>query len=810
MSAGHGRPAAGHDPGHLTASNHEAGQLLGLVLVAVGALALLCTRAAMAVDPVASPLPRNLFVRLDAGAALVVAAVTWRMVERARRTAIDGSGSSAPLRRLALRDLATLWGLWWVTVGLSAVMVHRIELPDALATAVTFRPHGTAALGLAVGRVVLALAAAIVIGAVAVGLERHGRTLWGLVGLLAVAGWVSRVAEPELDGLARAVVSLAASADHLALGLAVAQLARPRAGRSTPPSRRWAPWAGAAAALLLGLALAALAVDPVARAAAGSHDLGLWRAVAGTLVAGALLVAAATSGSAPWSRRRWVERSLAVAAPGLLLVHELAFVVVVRRYPERLVEDASGVWLAANASPALVWATLIAGTFGVLGTWVAGALRSRHDLRPFLASPLTVAALTAFAFTVRLVTLLNVAPQRTDGGDPRFYHVTANLVAHARGFPEPLNWLNDETFRASALHGPLYPLLLSISSRFGGTEYVDHKLFSLVIGAGVVLVAVLLARQVAGPGVAVVAGLLAALYPNLWILDSILFPEPLAALLSTLAVLAAFRWRAAPSFRASALLGVVIALGALARGEGVLLLGLLVAPCMLLFRPMAMRRRFEHCVLVGVAFLLVISPWTIRNVRVFEHFVPLSTNSNELLVYANCDTTYRGEYLGHWDFYCQERIRDVQGEFLGDESETALEWRRVALEYARDHVDQLPKVLAARVLRQWELYAPRQNIEFGDAEGRDVTSAKVALAMYYPLMALAVVGAVAHRRARGWLLPLLVPFAGVTFVALYAYGNTRFRAPAEPVLCVLAAMGLAVLAARMRDRRAGREQVARG
>ncbi len=88
----------------------------------------------------------------------------------------------------------------------------------------------------------------------------------------------------------------------------------------------------------------------------------------------------------------------------------------------------------------------------------------------------------AGGFLVRVATWLTIAPQKTDGGDPLFYHVTANTIARGRGFPEPLNWLDSATQIPSAVHGPLYPVVLSISSRLGGTTYVDHKFVSILIG----------------------------------------------------------------------------------------------------------------------------------------------------------------------------------------------------------------------------------------------------------------------------------------------------------------------------------------
>ena len=40
-----------------------------------------------------------------------------------------------------------------------------------------------------------------------------------------------------------------------------------------------------------------------------------------------------------------------------------------------------------------------------------------------------------------MIALLTIAPARVDGGDPLFYHTTANVLAAGRGFPEPLHWI---------------------------------------------------------------------------------------------------------------------------------------------------------------------------------------------------------------------------------------------------------------------------------------------------------------------------------------------------------------------------------
>ena len=110
---------------------------------------------------------------------------------------------------------------------------------------------------------------------------------------------------------------------------------------------------------------------------------------------------------------------------------------------------------------------------------------------------------------------------------------------------------------------------------------------------------------------------------------------------------------------------------------------------------------------------------------------------------------------------------------------------RSAFNYARDHVGELPRVVTLRVLRQWELFRPLQNVSLAGIEGRNRDASTMGLLMFYGLAGLSIVGAISMRRRRIPLLPIGVQFLGVTITAAYTYGTVRFRAPAEPALCVL-------------------------
>ena len=523
----------------------------------------------------------------------------------------------------------------------------------------------------------------------------------------------------------------------------------------------------------------------------------------------------------PVSRRSPVTSTLVSSIPvpsipvvatifGGVVLGDTAIDVVARQHVERVVETRGRVLLLDGPIlPTLLWSLVLAVAVGLvivtIGSIVTSRLRDRRWTLPSFA--VSALSISAGAFVVRFATLLSVAPTRTDGGDPLFYHATANILARGGGFPEPLNFIAHQDWFASALHGPLYPVVLSFSSRLGGSTYVDHKLLSILIGTGVVALTMLVARRVAPPDrstpIALIAGGLAAIYPNLWLVDGVLFPEGLMAFFTLAVVYFAYRWRERPIPLLALAMGATTALAALTRGEGLLLSVLVITPWILMRRDLPWRRRLLQLAAAAVACIVVLAPLMIRNLRSFDDFVPLSTNGNELFVYANCDDTYSGSFLGFWQWDCQQRLRDQGIDATGDEAAKSLFWREIGFEYARENAGQLPKVVTARVLRQWDLFRPWQNADLAPVEGRNRNAARAGLVMYYGLVAGSIAGVVSLRRHRRPVLPLVAQIVSVTLTAAYAYGTTRFRVPAEPVLCILAAAGFWPLYLRVRRRRPG-------
>ncbi len=785
------------------------------LLISFGATMLLIDRVATATSSTNGWFGR-LLAHFDVGRSIIVVAVSvamlayWVGSDRVQRMSV---------RTWCLRCAAAAYSLWLIAVIAAIAALHPATSGrQLLSTLVFFRPIRSGAIidGLGIGPLLLELAlVAVIVPFIGRFLRAPIRpvgqlTLDGyrLGVLLAVVGIAIRLGAIATDHRnPTGILSTLGDLDLLGAALAIVTWLK-RSGtriddhgdapgvRSLPVTMPVAAFAIAAIAFVL---LAVAVRQPLVPGPESAGSLSL-QTLLGTVIAAAVVMAVCSSLTVGlWSRTTWW---LALMAPGLLLFHETLFVIVARQYVERISTGVLGVHLDGVAFPPLLWAFVASAAIGLVVSAVvlqpmAYALGRMRAANWFVLSSVGVVAI---GFVWRVIALLTIAPIRTDGGDPLFYHTTANTLAAGRGFPEPLNWIAYGKEMKSALHGPLFPVVLSFFSRLGGTTYFDHRMAAAMVGTLVVLGVLLVGRYLGGRSVAIIAGLIASFYPNLWLIDGVLFPEGLMAALVVFTILAAYTWNDRPNWKLAAGLGALVALAALTRGEGIFLIPLLVLPIMVGHKTLAKKQRWKQLGVACIACGVVLAPWMIRNVMAYEKFVPLSTNGNEVLVYANCNEAYNGKFIGFWYFGCQERLRAEFGEPPGDESQRASYWRKIGLRYAKDHADRLPEVVLARIGRQWDVFRPWQNTEFAPIEGRNKNGARVGLISYYALVAFGINGVRVLRKRRIKLLPLTAQFMSVTITAAAAYGTVRFRAPAEPVLCLLAAVGVAPLLSRIRRR----------
>lgn len=403
-----------------------------------------------------------------------------------------------------------------------------------------------------------------------------------------------------------------------------------------------------------------------------------------------------------------------------------------------------------------------------------------------------LAGIVALGVLVRIAYLLTWGHDVQGYGDWNFFHWQANAIADGQGFLEPFRLRLGHELRPSAAHPPLYPLLLSGPSVLGLDSVMAHRAAGVLCGGATIALVGLVGRRAGGAALGARLGLAAAavcaLYPLMIAVDGALMSETLFGALIAAMLLAAYRFHERPGTARALVLGALIGLATLTRAEAILFLPFLVLP--LAWR--AASHRWRTGLLALAACLLVIAPWTIRNVAVFDDFVFVSTNDSTVVAGANCERTYYGDRIGGWVVQClPPRTQD-------DEGAQGAVTRQQGMDYALDHVGRWPVVVGARFLRVWDLYDPAQELDF--AEGRDRGTEIAGVAVYYLLLLLAIPGALLlRRRGVGWLI-LLSPIAVVVVAAIVGYGTPRLRHSFEPALCVLAAAGGLLIWDRLRGR----------
>ncbi len=397
-----------------------------------------------------------------------------------------------------------------------------------------------------------------------------------------------------------------------------------------------------------------------------------------------------------------------------------------------------------------------------------------------------LAAWTLLALVIRVLSVLGRA-HRTPSGDAFFYNGAANLLVQGKGFISPVFYYWDHRSVQSAAYPAGFTFVLAPISLVGLTSFFAHRMWCAVLGAIAVTVCGLAGREIGGERVGLISAFLVAVYPNIWMSDEMALSETIVPLVVALVLLAAYRFRRAPTLRSGIWLGLALGVAVFTRDE-LSLLGLLVlVPIVLRAGALSWRRRLTILVAGTLSAFLVVAPWVGFNLSRFRDPVFISTGLGPTLASTDCAQTWSGPLIGYWSLQC---AGEVPSRPNADESQASAAAKAFAMRFIRAHESRLPTVALARIGRGFALFHPIQEIDLDAAETRPLHWALIGLWMYYALSALAIVGAVVLRKRRVLLFPLAGVGVTVVVAMVLAFGNTRYRMPFEVCLVVLAAAAI--------------------
>jgi 4-amino-4-deoxy-L-arabinose transferase-like glycosyltransferase len=423
-------------------------------------------------------------------------------------------------------------------------------------------------------------------------------------------------------------------------------------------------------------------------------------------------------------------------------------------------------------------------------TRAAPARPGRGRLAVGYALPGVLAAALVFRVIVVLTTPHFVP--HTDAAD--YDRIAVSLADHGR-FPSSILAPHGGP---TAYRTPLFPLALAAIYKVVGvatasTRWEAGRLLEAVFGVIAVALIYLIATRVWDRRAGLVSAAIAAVYPPLVLVGSSLMSESLFIPLVLGAVLAALVHRESPHrWRWAIAAGVLVGLAALTRSNGVVL----VIPVGFLAwsrRPRWTWKALQSPVVVVLAMVVTLVPWTIRNQDVFHSFVPISTEGGYALAgtyspYAAAET----KYPAMWGppFYQQSAL--LARHPADNEAQLSSGLVSDAVHYAEHHPSYVVKALYWNTLRMLNLVGPGFERYLAPYQSYPKWLASDSVYAFWVLGLLALGGCfVAAARRAPWALwgcPVAVFCSAVLFL-----GSTRYRSPADPFLIMLAALALLAL-----------------
>jgi 4-amino-4-deoxy-L-arabinose transferase-like glycosyltransferase len=333
-----------------------------------------------------------------------------------------------------------------------------------------------------------------------------------------------------------------------------------------------------------------------------------------------------------------------------------------------------------------------------------------------------------------------------------------------------------------------------------GPSVKPARIAQALLGTAVVGLVGLVALELFGQTVALIALGLAAVFPPLVELSSVLVAETLLTFFELLAVWSVLRARRSDhAWRWAVAAGLATGLAALTHQNGILLLIPLVVGLWGLRSRRAVpastsgasfRARAATPAILVAAALVTIAPWMIRNQVVMHQFVPISDESGITLA-GTYNPTSAADHRIPWGWRYYKAISADRGLYRGAHtlSEPALSSRLESrvLDYVGDHPLSPIEVAFHNTLRLFELEGSFPWRASAGSIGVNTGLARIGVLTFWLVCALAV-GGLFTRAARGaprWIWGVPVLFAlSIVFVNVE---TPRFREPIDPFLILLAA-----------------------
>ncbi len=411
---------------------------------------------------------------------------------------------------------------------------------------------------------------------------------------------------------------------------------------------------------------------------------------------------------------------------------------------------------------------------------------------------------TAVGLGIRLGTVFG-RPGRVAGGDAYYNHNAANLLVAGQGFINPFLYYPHGLHHhvQTASWPPLFVFVLAAASLVGAKSFFAQRIWCCIIGAGGIVLCGYVGREIGGRRVGLIAAMLVAVYPNIWMSDELALSETLSPVLVALVLLTAYRFWKRPGLWNVVWLGASIGLAALGRDELSLLAVFILVPLALLAKTLTWWRRIALLGIGGLVALLLVAPWVGYNMSRFSR-----PRVHQLRF-------RRHPGFGQLQLHLQRPVRGVlvlgmrggRGETFGDEAPCGRVGPRFRGASPTPSTTSGPTKTGCSRWRWLGSAAPsvsstRSNRSSSTPGWRPAptTGRSSACSCTTPSSLLSVGGVIILRRRRIPVFPLLAIGLDVAISVALTFGQTRYRSTFEVSLVLLASVQLDWFWSRLRRR----------
>lgn len=412
-----------------------------------------------------------------------------------------------------------------------------------------------------------------------------------------------------------------------------------------------------------------------------------------------------------------------------------------------------------------------------------------------LRSHLPAISTFCLALLVRVVYNLTVARHYTPQHDSLYYYMLGVHIVTEHCFCV-------QPYIATVYRAPLWPAIIAGIVGLLGQHAELPRYFLCLVGSGTCVLVYVFARDLFGWRVGLLAGLAAAIYPELYIYDGWLYTESLYIFLFFAFCYAVYRLQRDRKRANWIWCGVLLGLLSLTRPNGILVLVLFLFWAVIMGWRKALPWRVLAKSAAGITLItaILVVPWTIRNYNVSHAFVPVATGDGTVLLGAYntmsvYSPSYSGGYPGSWinPLLSSPAIGHKYPDFCVPTCEVGRDiyFKDEAIQWIRNNLQLMPQLLEMHFINMWRPATYEADLPV-DASP-DLRSSRVVLKMMqtFPIAVfiLAAFGlALTFRRWRELLFLYLMIVLTIAQCIIF-YGIPRFRAPIEPILILLGAGG---------------------